>query len=45
MCGADDLLGEDAVTISPNPASTYITIDAPIGSNYLIYSCSGNPVI
>jgi len=45
MSGAVDVIGEDVVTISPNPASTYIMINTPLQSLYEIYSIHGQSIL
>lgn len=44
MTGAVDEIDE-SISINPNPASTYITIDAPSRSVYTIYNLSGQEMM
>ncbi len=45
MTGAVDEIGKPLISINPNPASTYITIDASARSIYTIYSLSGQEMM
>lgn len=45
MTGAVDEIGSPLISIVPNPASTYITIDAPARSVYKIYNLSGQEMM
>jgi hypothetical protein len=45
MSEAVDEIGEAVMSVRPNPASTYITINAPSNSAYTIFSSSGKPII